>query len=146
MIFEIHEEMPSVEIIPCENATKSGILSAYKNYRKLIYGVSAVVYMLDNIAEGAYNRSEAIIAGLLLDKGVSGAILEWQCRGMLLRVNGVDLLALEEQILDNSDFHNESFFPDIGGKYILKSMDKENEKRTAVTANNSRDRAGATSR
>lgn len=146
MILELHEEIPSVEIIPCEKCTKSGILFAYKNYKDLIYGVSTVVCMLDNIAEGAYNRSEAIIAGLLLDKGVSGAILEWLGKGILLRVNGVDLLALEDEILDNSDFHNESFFPDTGGKYILKSMDKKNEKRAAATANNSRQSAEETSR
>ena len=145
MIFEIHEEVPSVEIIPCEKCLKPGILSAYKDYKKLIYGVPAVVHMLDNIAEGTYNRSEAIVAGLLLGKGVSGAILEWRCKGIFLRVNGVDLLAFEDQILDNGDFHNESFFPDTGGKYILKSMDKENEKRTAATANNSRPGAGETS-
>lgn len=145
MIFKIHEEMPSVEIIPCEKCAKSGILSVYKDYRKLIYGIPAVVYMLDNIAEGIYNRSEAIIAGLLLDKGVSGAILEWRCKGVFLRVNGIDLLALEDQILDNSDFHNELFFPDTGGKYILKSMDKENEKKAATTANSSRPGAGETS-
>lgn len=145
MILECYEEIPSVEIIPCEKCMKSGILSAYKNYRKLIYGVPAFVYMLDNIAEGTYNRSEAIIAGLLLDKGVSGAILEWRCKGVLLRVNGVDLLALEDEVLDNGDFHNESFFPDAGGKYILKSMDKKNEKKAAATANNSRPSAGETS-
>ena len=104
MIFEIHEEVPSVEIIPCEKCLKPGILSAYKDYKKLIYGVPAVVHMLDNIAEGTYNRSEAIVAGLLLGKGVSGAILEWRCKGIFLRVNGVDLLAFEDQILDNGDF------------------------------------------
>lgn len=145
MIFEIHEEIPSVEIIPCKAITKSGILSAYKDYKKLIYGIPAVVYMLDNITEGTYNRSEAIIAGLLLDKGVSGAILEWRCKGILLRVNGVDLLALEEEIFDNSDFHNESFYPDTGGMYALKSMDKIIEKMAAATANNSRLGAGETS-
>ncbi len=145
MIFELHEEIPSVEVIPCEKCTKSGILSAYKDYRKLIYGVPTVVYMLDNIAGGFYNRSEAIVAGLLLGKGVSGAVLEWRSKGVLLRVNGVDLLALEDEILDNSDFHNESFFPDTGGKYILTSLDKKNERKAAATANNSRPGAGETS-
>lgn len=138
MILELQEAVPSVDILPCERCTKSGILSAIKDYKALIYGVSTVVCMLDNIAEGVYNRSEAIIAGLLLDKGVSGAILEWLCKGVLLRVNGVDLIALEDQVLDNSDFNNESFFPDTGGEYILESMDKKNEKRAAASANNSR--------
>ncbi|MCI8811298.1 MAG: hypothetical protein HFF84_14615 [Oscillibacter sp.] len=145
MIFELQEEVPSVEILPCEECTKSGILSAVKDYKALIYGVSTVVRMLDNITEGVYNRSEAIIAGLLLDRGVSGTILEWRCRGVLLRVNGMDLIALEEEVLGNSDFNNESFYPDTGGTYTLKSMDKIIEKRAAARTNNSRPGARGTS-
>jgi len=120
----IHAKLKGEESIQLYN-----ILDAYKDLKKLIYGVPEMVKILDGIADKCYTLTETIYAGILLTDGLDGTYKDdyFSGKGKYVRIDNHDIVVIGEEVIltEAVFFKNGCFYADNGKVFRFKPKNEK---------------------
>lgn len=119
----VNEAIPNFSLHMTEKMNYDRVIDAYEVLSSSYNGVRDFISVLEMIAEGKFNLTEAVLAGLLLTESLDGRFYSRRkiYKAKYLKINGINCIYLvETKELFSSLYHEKGIFcTEDGTEYVI---------------------------